>query len=122
MSALRSPEVHQLQGCDEKIPDEKIPEEEREEAMLFYTKSEACEMLKISPRTLERIMRNGDLAFYRIGGSIRINDDDLEAFIRRQRTQNVPVSRPCTKTRTRRGQKAGKPDSMQYVPGMKVVG
>lgn len=90
--------------------------------MFFYTKSEACEMLKISPRTLERIMGNGDLVFYRIGGSIRIDADDLDRFIAAQKVHVQPVSRTCTDRRTKRGQKTKNPERIQYVPGMKVVG
>lgn len=90
--------------------------------MILYTKSEACGILKISPRTLERIMGNGELVFYRIGGSIRIDGDDLDRFIAAQKVHVQPVSRPCTDKRTKRGQKAKKPERFQYVPGMKVVG
>ena len=86
--------------------------------MTLYTKREACEILKVSPRTLDRILQSGELAFYRISGSIRIEDSDLEGYLRKNRTLVQPMISHCPV----HGKKQVKRERVQYVPGMKVVG
>ena len=45
--------------------------------MKIYTKKEAAEELKISVRTLERLLASGELRAYKISGQIRISDDQI---------------------------------------------
>jgi len=45
----------------------------------------AAEILDISTRTLSRLVKNGDIAVVRVGGSLRFTLDDLAAFIERNR-------------------------------------
>ena len=44
-----------------------------------------AEILDISTRTLSRLVKNGDIAVVRVGGSLRFTLDDLAAFIERNR-------------------------------------
>ena len=45
----------------------------------------AAEILDISTRTLNRLVKRGDIAVVRVGGSLRFTLDDLAAFIERNR-------------------------------------
>ena len=47
---------------------------------------EAARILDISTRTLARMIKRGDIAFVRVGGSLRFKPDDLVAFIGENRT------------------------------------
>ena len=78
--------------------------------MSLITKQEASARLAISVRMLEGLIRRGQLPAYRIGPKcVRIDEDDLSAYVEARRIRNakpqlVPEARPC-----------------RYVPGMKVV-
>ena len=47
---------------------------------------DAALILSISTRTLKRMIKRGDIAFVRVGGSLRFKPDDLVTFIRTNRT------------------------------------
>jgi excisionase family DNA binding protein len=47
----------------------------------LLTASEAAKLLMITPRTVYRMMENGEIATVRFGGSVRIRRQDLEDFI-----------------------------------------
>ena len=47
----------------------------------LLTASEAAKLLMITPRTVYRMMENGEIATVRFGGSVRIRKQDLEDFI-----------------------------------------
>ncbi len=84
----------------------------------LLTRIKAADYLDVSTNTLDRIIRDGSLPFYRIRGQIRIDKTDIDTYIESCRCQMQPVgyvqlrkprstysnSRPCA-----------------YVPGMKVV-
>lgn len=77
--------------------------------MAYITKQEASARLAIGVRTLEGIIKRGQLPAYRIGPKcVRIDEEDLEEYVRARQvapqTRTAAVSRPCL-----------------YRPGMKVV-
>lgn len=80
--------------------------------MAYITKQEAAARLAIGVRTLEGIIARGQLTAYRIGPKlVRIDEQDLEAYVEARRILHQPqpvkpaeVKRPCL-----------------YKPGMKVV-
>ena len=78
--------------------------------MALISRQEAAERLAISLRTVDGLIRRGQLRAYRIGPKlVRIDEKDLQAFLAsRQVAPEVkkaePPVRPC-----------------RYVPGMRVV-
>ena len=44
-----------------------------------------AEVLGISTKTVRRLIAGGDLAVHRIGGSLRISEEDLRAYLSRSR-------------------------------------
>jgi len=51
----------------------------------LLTLHEAAETLRLSPRTLQRLIRIGELPVIRIGGRTLVRPDDLDALIVRSR-------------------------------------
>ena len=49
--------------------------------MNFYTIAEVAELLAVTTRTIRRWIKAGDLVAHRMGGVVRIADDDLRAFL-----------------------------------------
>ena len=47
----------------------------------LLTAGEAAKLLMITPRTVYRMIENGEIATVRFGGSVRIRKQDLERFI-----------------------------------------
>ena len=79
--------------------------------MGYITMETAAERLCISEKTMKRMVQRGAFPAYRIGPRmVRIDEKELEAYIRARRVEPEagrraePVERPCL-----------------YVPGMKVV-
>ena len=50
----------------------------------FYTLSEAAEIMKLSTRTVRRMIISRKLSAHRIGLQYRISGEDLELFLRRR--------------------------------------
>ncbi len=48
----------------------------------LLTRAEAAEFLNVSPQTVYRILRRGELPAFRIGHSIRISQVALEIYLR----------------------------------------
>lgn len=78
--------------------------------MAWITRQEAADRLAISVKTLDGLIRRGQLPASKIGARIvRINEQDLEEYLSARRVAPIkksaePPVRPC-----------------RYVPGMKVV-
>ena len=78
--------------------------------MNLIKRQQAAEALGVSLKTLDDLIRRGQLRAYRIGPKlVRIDPADLEAFVAGRLVAPVakkaePPARPC-----------------RYVPGMKVV-
>ncbi len=47
----------------------------------LYSVTETAKLLKVSPRTVRRWIKKGDLKVHRFGRQIRITDSDLVTFI-----------------------------------------
>jgi excisionase family DNA binding protein len=51
----------------------------------FFTINEVAELLVVSPRTVRRWIKGGDLVAHRFGTAVRIAESDLKAFIAHRR-------------------------------------
>ncbi len=78
--------------------------------MRLITAKEAAAMMSISVCTVLRLADKGEFPQYKIGGSLRYNEEEILAYIKNSAT---PIVEPCTK-------KDQKQD-FHYVPGMKLV-
>ena len=52
----------------------------------FYTVRELAELLKVTEKTIYRMVGRGELPCHRIGRIKRFSRDDVEAFLNRCRT------------------------------------
>ncbi len=50
----------------------------------LLSRAEAAEFLNVSPQTVYRILRRGELPAFRVGHAIRISQVDLENYLRAQ--------------------------------------
>ena len=46
-----------------------------------------AKQLNINPRTVNRMIERGELSAFRVSGRYRIGEQDLEAYLERNRTQ-----------------------------------
>lgn len=49
--------------------------------MKLLRPKEVAERLAVSDRTIYRLVDEGKIASYRIGGAVRISEEDLEAYL-----------------------------------------
>lgn len=49
--------------------------------IVLHTVSEAAEILKVSEKTVRRMIDSRELIAYRVGQQLRINDTDLRAYL-----------------------------------------
>ncbi len=79
---------------------------------MYLTKQQAADALQISVRTLEGLVKRGQLPAYRIGPKcVRIDSRDLDAYVAARRiAPEKPKARPTEYVRP-----------CLYKPGMKVV-
>lgn len=54
---------------------------------MFVSKEKAAEILGLHPKTVERLIGRGDLAAYKPAGRVRIDCDDLRAFLENVRVE-----------------------------------
>ena len=47
----------------------------------LLTIRETAERLAVSQRTVQRLLKNGALPAFRVGGSVRISEDELERWL-----------------------------------------
>jgi excisionase family DNA binding protein len=59
----------------------------------LLARAEAARRLGVSLRTLQRLLARGELGQYRIGGSLRIAEDELDRFIRGTRELASPSTK-----------------------------
>ena len=80
--------------------------------MALLKKPQAAERLGVSVRTLEGLIKRGQLPAYRIGPkTVRLKEEDIEAYIAGHVVYTKPaIVKPAAAVRPCR-----------YVPGMKVV-
>lgn len=60
--------------------------ESRPELLSFLTTEEVLAYLKVTPRTIYRLIRSGELPAVRIGRQYRFRRTDLDGWLDRQRT------------------------------------
>lgn len=89
--------------------------------MALKSKRETAEYLGISKRTLERMIRDGEIGFYNVHDSVRISDEEIQRYL----AAHVGTVHVQTHVQTQ-DRKAGKDrkktsQRVVYVPGMKVV-
>ena len=60
--------------------------ESRPELLSFLTTEEVLAYLKVTPRTIYRLIRSGELPAVRIGRQYRFRRADLDGWLDRQRT------------------------------------
>lgn len=52
---------------------------------MYVTKKAVAERLDVSVKTVTRLMNSGQLRFHKIGGQVRISEEDLAAFMAARR-------------------------------------
>lgn len=57
--------------------------------MKLLTVQEVADTMKVSEKTVRRLIKHGDLAAYRLGmrGQIRVKEYDLEQYVEAQRVE-----------------------------------
>jgi len=56
--------------------------EKEPESLRLLTLREAAQMLQVSPRTLQRLIRKHDLPAFKVGGQWRVRESQLAQWIR----------------------------------------
>ena len=52
-------------------------------------KKDLMRLFKVSKSTIERIVRSRQIPFYKIGGTIRFNQDEIVSFMQRNRVETI---------------------------------
>ncbi|WP_404862921.1 helix-turn-helix domain-containing protein [Georhizobium sp. MAB10] len=52
---------------------------------LFYTIDETAEALRVSDRTIQRMIKHGKLPAYKVGSHVRVRRADLDDYLREHR-------------------------------------
>lgn len=50
---------------------------------VYLTNEEVCQLLHLSPRTLQEYRNNGTIAYYKIGSKLLYKQSDLQAMLER---------------------------------------
>lgn len=56
----------------------------------FLTVREVAKLLKISDKTVRRLMARGSLPFFRVGAQVRFRRVDIEAWVDAQQARATP--------------------------------
>lgn len=64
------------------------------EQIRLLTLAEAAQLLHVSTRTLQRMIRSTDLPALKVGGQWRLRESQLTEWIRRREGQTARSSRP----------------------------
>lgn len=72
------------------------PQLRRAKDMKLLTVPEVAEAMKVSEKTVRRLIKRGDLAAYKLGerGQLRINEQELERYVESQRVQTGDAATP----------------------------
>lgn len=54
---------------------------------VFLSVQEVAKRLNVNPRTVNRMVERGELPAYRISGVLRVDEQDLQEYLRKNRTQ-----------------------------------
>ena len=69
----------------------------------YYTTRTLAVELEISTRTVEKLLAERQIGHYRVGGKVRIGQDDLEQYLKSTRVE--PVEKPGPRPKGRRRSK-----------------
>jgi len=60
----------------------------------MLTFSEVCDRLRMSPKTLRKLIASGEIEAFRVGGNnaYRISEEALRAYIRRSKVEPVKAA------------------------------
>jgi excisionase family DNA binding protein len=53
----------------------------------YFTVNEVADVIRISGMTVYRLIKSGELPAIRVGKSVRVREEDLDAYLARQYTQ-----------------------------------
>lgn len=85
----------------------------------LVSKADVCDALGIGMSTLNRILAAGEIPYYKIGGSVRFREADVDAYVRRSLVPAKPT--PISAAPRASRSKSRVPAGCGYYPGMKVV-
>ena len=69
--------------------DTHAPVKDPEVSLALLTPAEAADMLRLSKASIYRLVETRALPFYRVSGSLRFAQKDLEAYITRGRVESI---------------------------------
>lgn len=72
----------------------------------FLTTEEVLGYLKITPRTIYRLIRTGELPAVRIGRQWRFRREDLDAWVQRQQAFPMPFDNQAPITERNNGERS----------------
>lgn len=72
----------------------------------LWTFEEAAEFLAVSPRTVRRLVAQGELPSVHIGRAVRLLPSDVAAWVRGRRDADPPVKRPDVTSSSRRSRRS----------------
>jgi len=67
--------------------------DEKPEDICLLTLSEAANLLQVSTRTLQRMIRNGELPAFKVGGQWRLREMQLRQWLESRESQLVKVKK-----------------------------
>jgi excisionase family DNA binding protein len=64
--------------------------------MKLLTVPEVAEAMKVSAKTVRRLIKRGDLPAYRVGdrGQLRVEERELERYVESQRVRSADLTKP----------------------------
>ena len=68
------------------------------ENILLLTLSEAATLLQVSTRTLQRMIRNGELPAFKVGGQWRLRETQLRPWVENRETMVVNLEKESRET------------------------
>lgn len=76
-----------------------------ERHMRLFTLQEVAETMRVSQRTVRRLIKRGDLAAYKVGdrGQLRVKERDIEGYLESQRIQ-IELTKGSDETEAEPGQ------------------
>ena len=85
----------------------------------LMSKRDVCEVLQISPATLDRLVARSEIKAFKLSGSVRFLPTEVQDYVRRCiRAAETPA---VTVIPGRKRQKPAPAPERIYIPGMKVV-
>jgi excisionase family DNA binding protein len=63
------------------IPDQSHRNTRQPAGRQFFAMAAIAQQLDVSPRTVHRLIKSGELVAHRFGGSVRVSEVDLKQFL-----------------------------------------